>query len=67
MTPRPGGERATLGDVARVTAAVAAVGIVAVGAAPMAMAAVNRNADPVLSEALDGTPNALDSRHRRFA
>ena len=31
-----------------------------IGTAPMAMAAVNRNVDPVLTEALDGTPNALD-------
>ena len=42
-------------------AAVAAVAIVLIGTAPMAMAAVNPNADPILSEALDGTPNTLDS------
>ena len=37
------------------------------GQAPMAMAAVNPNADPILSEALDGTPNTLDSPAPPFA
>ena len=31
------------------------------------MAAVNRNADPILTEALDGTPNTLDSPAPPFA
>ena len=31
-----------------------------VGTAPMAMAAVNQSADPILTEALDGTPNTLN-------
>ena len=35
--------------------------IVLVGTAPMARAAIDANADPILSEALDGTPNSLDS------
>ena len=30
-----------------------------IGAAPMAVAAVNQSTDPILSEALDGTPNSL--------
>ena len=42
------------------SAAVAALAIVLVGTAPMAMAAVNDNADPILTEALDGTPNSLE-------
>jgi cytochrome oxidase Cu insertion factor (SCO1/SenC/PrrC family) len=54
-------EQATLSYVFRSVAAVAAVGIVLVGSAPMAMAAINRNADPILTEALDGTPNALNT------
>ena len=47
--------------MARSAAAVAALAVVVIGSAPMAMAAVNRTADPIVSEALDGTPNALDS------
>jgi cytochrome oxidase Cu insertion factor (SCO1/SenC/PrrC family) len=54
-------QHATLPYVTRTLAAVAAVGVVVIGTAPMAMAAVDRNADPILTEALDGTPNALDS------
>ena len=60
-------ERATLPYVLRSLAAVAALGIVLIGSAPMAIAAVNRNADPILTEALDGTPNALDSPAPPFA
>jgi cytochrome oxidase Cu insertion factor (SCO1/SenC/PrrC family) len=60
-------EYATLSYVLRSVAAVAAVGIVLVGSAPMAMAAINRNADPILTEALDGTPNALDTPAPPFA
>ncbi len=52
--------RATPADVARSLAALAALAVVAIGTAPMAMAAINKNADPILSEALDGTPNALN-------
>jgi len=37
------------------------VAIVLVGTAPMALAATNPNADPILSEALNGTPNMLDT------
>jgi len=57
----PWWRRATLPYVARSAAAVAALAVVVIGSAPMAMAAVNRTADPIVSEALDGTPNALDS------
>jgi cytochrome oxidase Cu insertion factor (SCO1/SenC/PrrC family) len=51
----------TLSYLLRSAAAVAALAIVLVGAAPMAMASVNRNADPILTEALDGTPNSVDT------
>ena len=54
-------QHATPSYVTRSVAAVAAVGVVIVGTAPMAMAAVNQNADPILTEALDGTPNALNT------
>jgi cytochrome oxidase Cu insertion factor (SCO1/SenC/PrrC family) len=54
-------ERATIPSVARVLAAVAALGVVLVGTAPMAVAAMNPNVDPILSEALDGTPNSIDA------
>ncbi len=53
-------ERASLSYVLRSAAVVGALGIVLVGTAPMAMAAVDRQADPILTEALDGTPNAID-------
>jgi cytochrome oxidase Cu insertion factor (SCO1/SenC/PrrC family) len=53
-------EQASLSYVARTAAVVAALGIVVIGSAPMALASVNRQADPILSEALDGTPNTLD-------
>jgi cytochrome oxidase Cu insertion factor (SCO1/SenC/PrrC family) len=54
-------EHASLSYVARTAAVVAALGIVVIGTAPMTLAAVNRRADPILSEALNGTPNALDT------
>jgi cytochrome oxidase Cu insertion factor (SCO1/SenC/PrrC family) len=60
-------EQATLPSLTRTLAAVAAVAVVAIGTAPMAMAAVNRNPDPILSEALDGTPNTLDTPAPAFA
>ena len=60
-------ERASLSYVARTIAAVAALAIVIVGTAPMAMAAVNQNADPILTEALDGSPNSLDIPAPHFA
>jgi cytochrome oxidase Cu insertion factor (SCO1/SenC/PrrC family) len=45
----------------RSIAAIGAVAILLVGAAPMALAAVNPHADPVLAEAIDGTPDATDT------
>ena len=44
----------------RSLAAIGAVGIVLVGAGPMALAATNPNADPIVTEATDGTPNVVD-------
>ncbi len=54
-------ERVTVPTLARSLAALAALGIVLVGTAPMTLAAANPNADPILSEALDGTPNTIDT------
>ncbi len=51
----------------RSLAAIGAVGIVLVGAAPMALAATNPNADPILTEAADGTPNYVDSPAPAFS
>jgi cytochrome oxidase Cu insertion factor (SCO1/SenC/PrrC family) len=59
-------ERATPSYVLRTVAALGAVAVVLVGTAPMAVAAINPNADPILSEALDGTPNALDTPAPQF-
>jgi cytochrome oxidase Cu insertion factor (SCO1/SenC/PrrC family) len=44
----------------RTIAAIGALGITLVGAAPMAVAATDPHADPILSEAVDGTPSAVD-------
>ena len=44
----------------RVLAALCAVGVTLVGAAPMAVASANPNADPIVSQAIDGTPDAVD-------
>jgi len=68
----PGGgtnwwERTSLSYVTRTIAAIAALAIVIVGSGPMAIAAVNQNADPILTEALDGSPNTLDTPAPHFA
>ena len=57
---RPWWERVEPGYLTRVVAALAALAIVLVGAVPMAAASVNPNADPIVAEAMDGTPNAVD-------
>ncbi|HXZ61354.1 MAG TPA: SCO family protein, partial [Acidimicrobiales bacterium] len=54
-------ERVPLGYLSRVAASVAALLVVLLGAVPMASAATNPNADPILAVAADGQPNALDS------
>jgi cytochrome oxidase Cu insertion factor (SCO1/SenC/PrrC family) len=53
--------------VLRSFAALAALAVVVIGAAPMGAAAVSQSTDPILSEALDGTPNSLDSPAPPFA
>jgi cytochrome oxidase Cu insertion factor (SCO1/SenC/PrrC family) len=45
----------------RSIAAVGAVGIALVGVVPMAVATTSPQADPILAEAIDGTPNATDT------
>jgi cytochrome oxidase Cu insertion factor (SCO1/SenC/PrrC family) len=42
-------------------AALGAAAIVLVGTAPMTLAAANPNADPIISQALNGTPNVIDT------
>ena len=48
----------------RSVAALGAIGITLVGAAPMAFAALNPNADPILTQGLNGSPQAAPIRHR---
>jgi cytochrome oxidase Cu insertion factor (SCO1/SenC/PrrC family) len=45
---------------ARSVAAIAAVAVIVLGAAPMASAAVNRTADPILALAIEGGSTSLD-------
>jgi len=42
-------------------AGIAALGVIVVGAAPMAFATVNKTADPITAEALSGASGALDT------
>jgi cytochrome oxidase Cu insertion factor (SCO1/SenC/PrrC family) len=46
--------------VFRVMAALSAVAVVLLGGAPMALASLNGQADPIVYRALDGTPSRLD-------
>ena len=60
----PGGrwwEWVTPAYLIRLVAALGAAAIVLVGTAPMTLAATNPNADPIISEATNGTPNVIDS------
>ena len=50
----------------RVIAGIAALGVIIVGAAPMAFAAVNKTADPITAEALSGTNGQLDTPAPNF-
>ena len=52
-----GGRGSTPRLAAQVAATVAAVGILLIGAAPMAAAAIDRTADPQIAVATDGVPN----------
>ena len=47
----------TTGYLPRISAAIGAMAVVLIGAVPMAFASVNPNADPILTEAINGTPN----------
>jgi cytochrome oxidase Cu insertion factor (SCO1/SenC/PrrC family) len=65
-TARRGGRvpsllRTFAGAPARVIGAAGALGVILVGAAPMAVASVNRTADPVIAEALAGTSGQPDT------
>jgi cytochrome oxidase Cu insertion factor (SCO1/SenC/PrrC family) len=53
--------RAFAGAPVRVVAGVGALGVILVGAAPMAVASVNRTADPIVAEALAGTSGQVDT------
>ena len=44
----------------RAASCLCAIGIVLIGAAPIALASTNPNSDPIVSQAFDGTPNAVD-------
>jgi cytochrome oxidase Cu insertion factor (SCO1/SenC/PrrC family) len=50
----------------RVIAGIAALGVIIVGAAPMAFASVNKTADPITAEALSGTNGQLDTPAPNF-
>jgi cytochrome oxidase Cu insertion factor (SCO1/SenC/PrrC family) len=60
-------EWVTPGYLGGVFAALGAVVIVLVGTAPMTLAATNPNADPIITQALNGTPNILDTPAPSFA
>jgi cytochrome oxidase Cu insertion factor (SCO1/SenC/PrrC family) len=53
--------RAFAGAPARAVAGVGALGVILVGAAPMAFASVNRTADPVIAQAIAGTSGQPDT------
>jgi cytochrome oxidase Cu insertion factor (SCO1/SenC/PrrC family) len=50
----------------RSLAALAALAVTIVGAVPMAVAATEPHADPIIAEAVDGAPNAVDVPARSF-
>jgi cytochrome oxidase Cu insertion factor (SCO1/SenC/PrrC family) len=60
VTPRAVG-RAVSAASAQSVAAVTALAVVVLGAAPMASAAVNRTADPILALAIEGGSTQLDT------
>ncbi len=65
-TPAGWSDRLSPTYLLRSLLAIGAVGILLVGAAPMALAATNPNADPILTEAANGTPNVVDAPASRF-
>ena len=67
--PAPGWRERLLARPAyffRSLAALGAIGVVLLGVAPMAFAATNPVADPILNEAIDGTPNATNFAAPQF-
>jgi cytochrome oxidase Cu insertion factor (SCO1/SenC/PrrC family) len=50
----------------RVIAGIAALGVIILGAAPMAFATVNKTADPITAEAIAGTNGQLDTPAPNF-
>jgi cytochrome oxidase Cu insertion factor (SCO1/SenC/PrrC family) len=58
--------RAFAGAPLRVIAGIAALGVISVGAAPMAFAAVDKTADPITAEAIAGTNGQLDTPAPNF-
>ncbi|HEY0805524.1 MAG TPA: SCO family protein, partial [Pseudonocardiaceae bacterium] len=52
--------RQTLSANPRALIAVGAVGVILIGVAPMAAASVDRNADPIIAQAIAGVPVRLD-------
>jgi cytochrome oxidase Cu insertion factor (SCO1/SenC/PrrC family) len=59
---RPGGARAALTATSMQTVtALAALGVIVIGAAPMAAASLNPTADPILAQAIAGYSPPLDS------
>ncbi len=68
---RLGGWRLALsrhpGYFLRSVLALGSVGIVLLGAVPMALASAQPNADPIIAQALNGVPNVTDFPARTFA
>jgi cytochrome oxidase Cu insertion factor (SCO1/SenC/PrrC family) len=58
--------RAFAGAPLRVIAGLAALGVIVVGAAPMAFATVSKTADPITAEAIAGTSGQLDTPAPNF-
>ena len=58
--------RAFAGASTRAVLAIWAVGVIIVGAAPMAAAQVSRNADPIIAQAIDGNSAPLNFRAPAF-
>ncbi len=62
----PGLLRGFAGTPLRVIAAAGSLGAILVGAAPMAVASVNRTADPVIAQALAGSSGEFDTQAPDF-
>jgi cytochrome oxidase Cu insertion factor (SCO1/SenC/PrrC family) len=58
---RPWWERIDPGYAGRLAAAVGAVFVVLVGTAPMVAASLDRHADPLLAQSVNGAPTVVDS------